>query len=372
MVLLVDTHGSKVISSCAGFLTIALADANNFVISSGRPLRNDTKNRWSSCHIFSPSQQSGTDQSPSQHKRQQTGACQTPSQQKRQQSGEYTSEGNKFSNQLRKENKGNIDGHVDCDIIMKRKTPSWQQKSQQRGANTSEGKKLSNQLKKENNGTIDGHFDCDIIMKRKTPSWQQKSQQRGANTSGVNNLLRKENKDTLDGHVDCCTILKWKTPSQQKSQHSGANVERCTDIRNGTTRMFTNVPPTEVQSTRGSLPWSTGLSLTEIQSAQGLLPWSTGQPLSNVFYLKHLLVLLFKYYFRGRDAAASQLLREKVSILLLSISRLYDPDHPYFRLRGSVRIFTAGISILGPIRWLAKRLLLGPDRHNSAALLRLL
>ena len=96
---------------------------------------------------FSPSQQSGTDQSPSQQKRQQTGACQTPSQQKRQQSGAYTSEGNTFSNQLRKENKGNIDGHVDCDTIMKRKTPSWQQKSQQRGAHTSEGKKFSNQLR---------------------------------------------------------------------------------------------------------------------------------------------------------------------------------------------------------------------------------
>ena len=40
------------------------------VISSDRRLRNDTKNRRSSRHIFSPSQQSGTDQSPSQHTRQ--------------------------------------------------------------------------------------------------------------------------------------------------------------------------------------------------------------------------------------------------------------------------------------------------------------
>ena len=127
--------------------------------------------------------------------------------------------------------------------------------------------------------------------------------------------------------------------------------QRYTDTRNKTTRIFTKVSPTEVQSTKG------------------LLPWSTGQPLPKLFYLKHLLVLLFKYCFRGRDTAASHFLREKVSILLLSISRLYDPDHQYFRLRGSVRIFTAGISILGPICWLAKRLLYGPDQQNLAALL---
>ena len=48
--------------------------------------------------------------------------------------------------------------------------------------------------------------------------------------------------------------------------------QRYTDIRNKPTRIFTNVPPTEVQSTRGLLPWSIGLPLTEVQSAQGLLP----------------------------------------------------------------------------------------------------
>ena len=74
----------------------------------------------------------------------------------------------------------------------------------------------------------------------------------------------------------------------------------------------------------------------------------------------------------GRDAAASQLPREKVGILLLSISILYDPDHPYFCLRGSVKIFAAGIFTFGPIIGLTKRLILGPNQHNLAALLRLL
>ena len=49
-------------------------------------------------------------------------------------------------------------------------------------------------------------------------------------------------------------------------------------------------------------------------------------------------VLQFKYYFRGRDLT-SQLWRKTVGILFISISILYEQDHSYFRLRGSVRIF---------------------------------
>ena len=41
--------------------------------------------------------------------------------------------------------------------------------------------------------------------------------------------------------------------------------------------------------------------------------------------------LQFKYYFRGRDLISQ--------LLFISISILYDQDHSYFRLRGSVRIF---------------------------------
>ena len=39
----------------------------------------------------------------------------------------------------------------------------------------------------------------------------------------------------------------------------------------------------------------------------------------------------FKNYFRGRDLISQ--------LLFISISILYDQDHSYFRLRGSVRIF---------------------------------
>ena len=39
----------------------------------------------------------------------------------------------------------------------------------------------------------------------------------------------------------------------------------------------------------------------------------------------------FKNYFRGRDLTSQ--------LLFISISILYDQDHSYFRLRGSVRIF---------------------------------
>ena len=94
---------------------------------------------------------------------------------------------------------------------------------------------------------------------------------------------------------------------------------------------------------------------TEVQSTKGLFPWSTGQPLSDGFSGENLLVLQFKYYFRGRDAAAFQLPRETVGILLLSISIFYDPAHPYIRLQGSVRIFTVGIFTLGPHSWAHRR-----------------